>query len=73
MFQPLEKYITSRIQILMTNGAIVRGILQGYDRHLNIFISKGELEDTKSKLMFGDMILRGASILAVAEDLQSDE
>ena len=73
MFQPLEKYITSRIQILMTNGAIVRGILQGYDRHLNIFITKGELENAKMKLMYGDMILRGASIIAVAEDLPLEE
>ncbi len=66
MFRPLEKYINSRILILMMNGTTVRGELQGFDHHLNIFLAKGELENSKTRMLLGDMVLRGASILAVA-------
>ena len=52
----------------MMNGSTVRGDLQGFDHHLNIFLAKGELENAKTRMLLGDMVLRGASILAVAID-----
>ena len=67
MFDPLEKYLEVRVLVLMTSGSIISGVLKGFDRHLNLNLSRGEIQENGVKTVIGDLIIRGASILAVAE------
>ncbi|MHA1917426.1 MAG: LSM domain-containing protein [Candidatus Ranarchaeia archaeon] len=67
MFTPLEKYIDREISVLMNDKTKLWGVLKGFDRHLNLYITKGKLESDTSVTVYGDLILRGASILAIAD------
>ena len=67
MFTPLQKYIGSEVLILMNDATTMRGVLEGFDRHLNLYLTKGKLEADETVRVYGDLILRGASILAIAD------
>ena len=67
MFDPLERYLEVRVLVLMTSGSVISGVLKGFDRHLNLNLSRGEIQEDGLKTVIGDLIIRGASILAVAE------
>lgn len=66
-FQPLSKYMGTRVKILLTEGGYITGILMGYDIHMNITLKEGELTTETEKIKFGDIVLRGAAIIAITE------
>ncbi|MGQ4913971.1 MAG: LSM domain-containing protein [Candidatus Asgardarchaeia archaeon] len=66
-FQPLSKYMGMRVKVTLTEGGYITGVLRGYDIHMNLTLADGELVTEEEKIKFGDIVLRGAAIIAITE------
>ncbi|MHA1505736.1 MAG: LSM domain-containing protein [Candidatus Asgardarchaeia archaeon] len=63
----LEKYLNFEVIVTLTEGGYIRGILKGYDQHMNIVIEDGELINEREKIKIGSLVLRGAAIVSISE------
>jgi len=64
-FRLLSTQLGVRVKIYLTEGGYITGILRGYDMHMNVVVEDGELTSEIEKIKIGNLILRGAAIVAI--------
>lgn len=67
MLPPLEYltlFIKSKVTVIMKDGEIYNGLLEGVDNHINIMISDYN-ENMNNKIMF----IRGENICCIGEKI----
>lgn len=58
----LEIYLKEKVQIKMKSGESYTGVLEGFDEHINLLVTKSSVEGSGDKVLF----LRGENILFVS-------
>lgn len=64
----LSESLGGKVLVRLRNGKILRGILQGYDQHMNLILEQAEElndENTSSKQL-GTIVVRGDNIIMVS-------
>lgn len=63
----LSKCLNLTVLVRLRNGKVLRGLLKGYDQHMNIVLEETEElldENTHNKL--GTLVVRGDSIVMIS-------
>jgi len=63
----LDESLGKIVLIKLKGGKVIRGVLQGFDQHMNLSLDNAEeiLEDSKSNLL-GTLIVRGDNIIMIS-------
>lgn len=63
----LDESLGKVVLIKLKGGKVIRGVLQGFDQHMNISLETAEeiLEDGKSNAL-GTLIVRGDNIIMIS-------
>lgn len=64
----LSESLGGKVLVRLRNGKMLRGILQGYDQHMNLILEQAEElddENTSSKQL-GTIVVRGDNIIMVS-------
>ncbi|HJJ46931.1 MAG TPA: RNA-binding protein [Methanocorpusculum sp.] len=62
------------IIVSLKGGREIRGILQGYDVHMNLVLDKAEEEGESGKTNLGTLIIRGDNVIYISPFVeQKDE
>ena len=64
----LSQSLGNTVLVKLRNGRMLRGILQGYDQHMNLVLEKAEEireENTENKQL-GVIVVRGDNIIMVS-------
>ncbi|MGC9153393.1 MAG: LSM domain-containing protein [Vulcanisaeta sp.] len=64
--EELQKNLNKVILVKLRNGAEIRGVLVGYDQHLNLLLTNTEEINPKSGVKNALMIIRGDTILFIS-------
>jgi small nuclear ribonucleoprotein len=63
----LQKSLGSTVLVRLRNGKVLRGLLKGYDQHMNIVLEDTDEivgENTQNRL--GTIVVRGDSIVMIS-------
>lgn len=63
----LQKSLGSTVLVRLRNGKVLRGLLKGYDQHMNIVLEETDEivgENTQNRL--GTIVVRGDSIVMIS-------
>lgn len=63
----LDESLGKIVLIKLKGGKVIRGVLQGFDQHMNLSLDNAEeiLEDGKSNTL-GTLIVRGDNIIMIS-------
>ncbi len=63
----LDESLGKIVLIKLKGGKVIRGVLQGFDQHMNLSLDNAEeiLEDSKSNPL-GTLIVRGDNIIMIS-------
>ncbi|MGQ4832801.1 MAG: LSM domain-containing protein [Candidatus Asgardarchaeia archaeon] len=64
-FRLLSTQLGIRVRVLLTEGGYIIGILRGFDLHMNVVLEDAELVTDEMKIKIGNLVLRGAAIIAI--------
>lgn len=65
--QVLENSIGKTVLIKLRGGRTLRGILEGFDQHVNLVLKDAEnVSDPESVEMIGTIILRGDNVIMIS-------
>ncbi|MGC8542293.1 MAG: LSM domain-containing protein [Vulcanisaeta sp.] len=64
--EELQKNLNKVILVKLRNGAEIRGVLVGYDQHLNLLLTNTEEINPKGGVKNALMIIRGDTILFIS-------
>ncbi|MDJ0271824.1 MAG: LSm family protein [Candidatus Caldarchaeum sp.] len=63
----LSKSVGSTVLVRLRNGKVLRGLLKGYDQHMNIVLEDtDELVDENTHNKLGTIVVRGDSIVMIS-------
>jgi len=63
----LSKCIGSKVLVRLRNGRVLRGMLKGYDQHMNIVLEEtDEIIDENTHNRLGTIVVRGDSIVMIS-------
>ncbi|BAJ50956.1 small nuclear ribonucleoprotein [Candidatus Caldarchaeum subterraneum] len=63
----LSKSVGSTVLVRLRNGKVLRGLLKGYDQHMNIVLEDtDELIDENTQNKLGTIVVRGDSIVMIS-------
>jgi len=62
----LRDSINSPVIVKLKGGKFVRGILAGYDEHLNLFLVEAEQIQSQSQESLGNIIIRGDNVVMIS-------
>jgi len=63
----LGKSLGGTVLVKLRNGKLIRGLLQGYDQHMNLVLDGAEeLQNNGATLKLGVIIVRGDNIVMVS-------
>jgi len=68
----LSESLGGKVLVRLRNGKMLRGILQGYDQHMNLILEQAEElddENTSSKQL-GTIVVRGDNIIMVSPTIK---
>lgn len=68
----LSESLGGKVLVRLRNGKMLRGILQGYDQHMNLILEQAEElddENTSSKQL-GTIVVRGDNIIMVSPKIK---
>jgi len=68
----LSESLGGKVLVRLRNGRMLRGILQGYDQHMNLILEQAEElddENTSSKQL-GTIVVRGDNIIMVSPTIK---
>jgi len=72
--RPLEilDQVLNRKQVMISlkYGREIRGILQGYDIHMNLVLDKAEEEGENGTVQLGTLIVRGDNIIYISPSVE---
>ncbi|WP_054856178.1 LSm family protein [Vulcanisaeta sp. JCM 16161] len=64
--EELQKNLNKVILVKLRNGAEIRGVLVGFDQHLNLLLTNTEEINPKGGVKGGLMIIRGDTVLFIS-------
>lgn len=64
--EELNKNLNKTILVKLRNGVEIRGVLVGYDQHLNLLLTNTEEINPKGNIKGGLMLIRGDTILFIS-------
>jgi small nuclear ribonucleoprotein len=63
----LQKSLGSTVLVRLRNGKVLRGLLKGYDQHMNIVLEDtDELVGESTQNRLGTIVVRGDSIVMIS-------
>jgi len=62
----LRDSIRKPVIVKVKNGRLIRGLLIGYDEHLNLVLKNAEFVDKEEPEPIGDIILRGDNVILIS-------
>ncbi len=63
----LQKSLGSTVLVRLRNGKVLRGLLKGYDQHMNIVLEDtDELVGENTQNRLGTIVVRGDSIVMIS-------
>ncbi|MEM1583754.1 MAG: LSm family protein [Nitrososphaerota archaeon] len=64
----LSESLGGKVLVRLRNGKILRGILQGYDQHMNLILEQAEElnDENSSSKQLGTIVVRGDNIIMVS-------
>jgi len=65
-FKELKSYVGSSVLIRLKGGKGIKGILRGYDQHLNLIVENAEEIDSESTRMLGLVLIRGDNVVLIS-------
>jgi|TARA_B100000959_G_C14930935_1_gene603596 small nuclear ribonucleoprotein len=62
----LDESTGKTVLIKLKGGKIIRGILQGFDQHMNILLEKSEEVNEEGPQNLGTIVLRGDNVVLIS-------
>ncbi len=63
----LSKSLGNTVLVKLRNGRMLRGLLQGYDQHMNLVLENAEeVIDENSANKLGTIVVRGDNIIMIS-------
>jgi len=63
----LEESLGKVVLVKLKGGKALRGLLEGYDKHLNLVLSKTEdITDGNEGVKLGNVIIRGDNVVLIS-------
>jgi|Deesub1362B_J571_1020462.scaffolds.fasta_scaffold00003_700 small nuclear ribonucleoprotein len=62
----LKDSIRKPVIVKVKNGRLIRGLLIGYDEHLNLVLKDAEFIDKEEHEQIGNIILRGDNVVLIS-------
>jgi len=62
----LDESAGKTVLIKLKGGKIIRGILQGFDQHMNILLEKSEEVNEEGPQNLGTIVLRGDNVVLIS-------
>ncbi|MEN2975411.1 MAG: LSm family protein [Candidatus Caldarchaeales archaeon] len=68
----LSESLGGRVLVRLRNGRVLRGVLQGYDQHMNLILDQAEELDDENTVsrQLGIIVVRGDSIIMVSPTIK---
>lgn len=65
--QVLERSIGKTVLIKLRGGKTLRGLLEGYDQHVNLVLKDAEdISNTENTVLIGTIVLRGDNVIMIS-------
>lgn len=64
--EELRKNLNKVVLVKLRNGVEVRGVLVGFDQHLNLILTETEEINPKGNVKGGLMLIRGDTVLFIS-------
>ncbi|MEM0274951.1 MAG: LSm family protein [Nitrososphaerota archaeon] len=63
----LSESLGEKVLVKLRNGKMLRGVLQGYDQHMNLILDQAEeMYDDNTSRQLGVIVVRGDNIIMVS-------
>jgi|TARA_B100001971_G_C18216778_1_gene554409 small nuclear ribonucleoprotein len=62
----LDESSGKRVLIKLKGGKIIRGVMQGFDQHMNILLEESEEVNEEGSQKLGTIVLRGDNIVLIS-------
>ncbi len=62
----LRNSINTPVIVKIKGGRLIRGILAGYDEHLNLFLKDAEHVQSENPETLGNIIIRGDNVILIS-------
>lgn len=62
----LRDSINAPVIVKLKGGKLIRGILAGYDEHLNLFLRDAEHINGDDSISLGNIIIRGDNVILIS-------
>ncbi|PUA31584.1 MAG: RNA-binding protein [Candidatus Terraquivivens tikiterensis] len=67
----LSKSLGEKVLVKLRNGKLIRGLLQGYDQHLNLVLENAEeVLDQNNSNQIGTIVVRGDNIIMISPSVK---
>lgn len=67
----LSKSLGKTVLVKLRNGKLIRGLLQGYDQHLNLVLENAEeIIDQNNSNQMGAIVVRGDNIIMISPSVK---
>jgi len=62
----LRRSINKPVIVKVKGGRVIRGVLVGYDNHLNLLLKDAEWVDSDNPKLIGSILLRGDNVILIS-------
>ena len=62
----LRRSINKPVIVKVKGGKVIRGVLVGYDNHLNLLLKDAEWVDSENPIQIGSILLRGDNVILIS-------
>jgi small nuclear ribonucleoprotein len=62
----LEKSVGRQVSVLLKDGRLIEGTLQGYDEYMNMVMESSSETAGETKRILGTVIVRGNNVLSIS-------
>jgi len=71
----LSKSLGSTVLVRLRGGKLLRGILQGYDQHMNLVLEQAEeiSDDNSTQKRLGMIVIRGDNVMMISPTVKEGE
>jgi len=70
----LSKSLGCTVLVRLRGGKLLRGILQGYDQHMNLVLEEAEeISSENSSKRLGTIVIRGDNVMMISPTIKEGE
>jgi len=70
----LSKSLGCTVLVRLRGGKLLRGILQGYDQHMNLVLEEAEeISNENSSKRLGTIVIRGDNVMMISPTVKEGE